>query len=315
MSWMDSWSRPSKSQATPPPLYLLAGGEATPYCRSCGRVISQRKSHAKEPASTPTKYCSSRCRSHKPGKLDRQIEDTFVKFLNGEDASRETEASGAVPKPKEKGPKKRKGESRILVSCDAVENTVFGDHFDPEKVYGRRRNRARRGAADDEEWKSVDMVSDEEHATASDASTADGPTPLDEARIVTGATAAGDAKNAETMVTDGDLLARLAVRSGTRIRPAQGVSEVNGSVGGEKGRAERIDETDEMLEKRKQGQKRAHEREMVRCAARRGVAFGFAVKQADGDQTETRKKCEAVMHGKVVESSFAKGDWSIRWRE
>lgn len=41
MSWMDSWSRPSKSQATPPPLYLLPGGEATPYCRSCGRVISE----------------------------------------------------------------------------------------------------------------------------------------------------------------------------------------------------------------------------------------------------------------------------------
>ncbi|OJD30551.1 uncharacterized protein BKCO1_590003 [Diplodia corticola] len=275
----------------------------------------QRKSHAKETANTPAKYCSSRCRSHKPGKLDRQIEDTFVRLLNGEGGSPNAIGSGAGAKSKEKGPRKRKGEPRILVSCDAVENTVFGDHFDPEKVYGRRRNRARRGAADDEEWKSVDMVSDEERATASDASTADGPNVLDDARVAMEANPAGDAKNAGTMITDGDLLARLAVRSGTRIRPAQGISEVNGSVGGEKGRAERADETDEMLEKRKQGQKRAHEREMVRCAARRGVAFGFAVNQADDDQTETRKKCEAVMLGKVVESSFAKGDWSVRWRE
>ncbi|KAF9769661.1 hypothetical protein IL306_012902 [Fusarium sp. DS 682] len=54
---------------------------------------------------------------------------------------------------------------------------------------------------------------------------------------------------------DGDVLARMSVRSGTRIRPPQSVSEVNGSVGGEKGRAERIQETDEMLETRKQGQK------------------------------------------------------------
>jgi hypothetical protein len=100
------------------------------------------------------------------------------------------------------------------------------------------------------------------------------------------------------------------------------VSEVNGSVGGEKGRAERIEETEEMLEKRRQGQKRAREREMVRCAARRGVAFGFVSGEkcvnAAGEKTadlDKKRLCEAVMAGKVVEPSFAKGDWSIRWRE
>lgn len=41
MSWMDSWSRPSKSQATPAPYYLIPGGEETPYCKYCGRVISK----------------------------------------------------------------------------------------------------------------------------------------------------------------------------------------------------------------------------------------------------------------------------------
>lgn len=110
---------------------------------------------------------------------------------------------------------------------------------------------------------------------------------------------------------DGDVLARMSVRSGTRIRPPQSVSEVNGSVGGEKGRAERIHETDEMLEKRRQGQKRAKEREMTKCAARRGVVFGFSVNDDGGE----KRLCEAVMSGKVVEPSFAKGDWAIRWRE
>ena len=41
MSWMDSWSRPNKSQATPAPYYLLPGGESTPYCKTCGRVIGR----------------------------------------------------------------------------------------------------------------------------------------------------------------------------------------------------------------------------------------------------------------------------------
>lgn len=89
---------------------------------------------------------------------------------------------------------------------------------------------------------------------------------------------------------------------------------MNGGIGGEKGRAERIEENEEMLRKRMEGQQKAHERELVRCAARRGVAFGFIVKAILGEPEE-RRKCEAVMQGKVVEPSFAKGEWSIRWRE
>jgi len=42
MSWMDSWSRPKKHAATPPPLYLTAGEDTVLYCHSCGRVISRR---------------------------------------------------------------------------------------------------------------------------------------------------------------------------------------------------------------------------------------------------------------------------------
>ena len=129
-----------------------------------------------------------------------------------------------------------------------------------------------------------------------------------------------------------------------RIRPPQSQSEVNGSIGGEKGWAEKIEETPEMLQKRLDGQKRADERELVRCAARRLCAFGIVVddpvtggeakgkaakgkgkgkgKQQkgatdsdDGGEHEHRKKCEAIMSGRVVEASYAKGEWGIRWRE
>lgn len=57
------------------------------------------------------------------------------------------------------------------------------------------------------------------------------------------------------------------------------------------------------------GMQKAKEREMVRQAARRGVAFGFEME--DGK----RRNVEAVQRGRVVESSFAKGEWGVRWRE
>jgi hypothetical protein len=202
--------------------------------------------------------------------------------LHVEDAER-TGREQISSKGSKKSKKKPKGDPRVLVSCIAVETLVFGDRHDPEKTAGRKRDRARRGLPDAEEWTSVDMT--------------DEPVAEEDKEVV-----------------DGDLLARMSIRSGTRIRPSQDVSEVNGGVGGEKGRAERIEENEEMLKKRLKGQQKAHERELVRCAARRGVAFGFPVKGLS-DELEERRKCEAVMQGKVVESSFAKGEWSIRWRE
>ena len=60
---------------------------------------------------------------------------------------------------------------------------------------------------------------------------------------------------------------------------------------------------------RDRGMQKAKEREMVRRAARRGVAFGFEVEEGK------RRSVEAVQLGRVVESSFAKGEWGVRWRE
>ena len=58
--------------------------------------------------------------------------------------------------------KKIKGETRIIVSCAEIETLVFGIRQDPEKVFGRKKNRARRGVPDAKEWKSVDMEDDDD---------------------------------------------------------------------------------------------------------------------------------------------------------
>ena len=62
---------------------------------------------------------------------------------------------------------------------------------------------------------------------------------------------------------------------------------------------------------RERGMQKAKEREMVRRAARRGVAFGFLEEIEEGN----RRRVEAVQEGRVVESSFAKGEWGVRWKE
>ncbi|MCJ1285018.1 hypothetical protein MMC26_004355 [Xylographa opegraphella] len=329
MSWMDSWSRPTKHSATPPPLYLTSQGETVPYCHTCGRVIPTRKAQSNAATNTVVKYCSDRCRHQKIRPLDRKIEDAFVALLNGltatsihdtDTTSSTIPAEAVATKAKGVKAKKKKGDPRITVACSEVETAVFGSRHDPEKVFGRKKNRARRGAAEAGDWKSIDM--EEAEVDGENQGSADDSDDTHEA-------------NEAIQPLKGDVNADYSNFGGGKIRPPQSQAEVNGSVGGEKGRAERGEETVEMLEKRKAGERRADEKEMVRRAARRGCAFGFvdgmaveAVPKKKKKQTtdapeaaiseqgkERRRKCEAVMNGVAVEASFAKGDWAIRWRE
>ncbi|WVQ93160.1 hypothetical protein IAU59_000224 [Kwoniella sp. CBS 9459] len=53
----------------------------------------------------------------------------------------------------------------------------------------------------------------------------------------------------------------------------------------------------------------AEEREEARRAARRIVAFGFI-----SQGVEEEREVEAVQDAKTVETSFAKGEWGIRWK-
>ncbi|KAJ5025007.1 hypothetical protein J3E73DRAFT_214905 [Bipolaris maydis] len=341
MSWMDSWSRPSKHAVTPPPLYLTVG-DAVPYCHSCGRVIGDRRKTQK---AAEVKYCSARCRNSKPGPIDRKIEATFAALLNGASIESLKEDAGAEPasdgvkmnrneednehgkgrkgekKHKKKPSKTTKGDQRIIVECSTVEEIVFQRKKDPEKVYGRRKNRKARFVVEKpEDWRSVDMVDHPAPGTASSGTeTSTQPLPPD-------LTSDEDTISDSEGEAEGGIVLEPSSPPGTtshalpdtieygygsgKIRPPQAQNDVNGSVGGEKGWAERIEETDEMKLKRREGQRKADEREMVRKAARRGCAFGFTVP----DEPEKRK-CEAVMKGAVVEASFAKGEWGVRWRE
>lgn len=255
-------------------------------------------------------------------------------LLSGNDPpqlSTSTEPSSipSVPlSPKAPQKKKTKGDPRVIISCSTVEVLVFGSRHDPEKLFGRKKNRARRGVADGEEWKSVDMEAGPPSAETDTGDTASEGSPRQSEEHARESDGGGNGDNTSALFGAG------------KVRPPQSEWDVNGSVGGEKGWAERTEETEETIAKRKEGDLWAHRREMVRCAARRGCAFGFMgggepeggeeaagpkkkgkkkpvdVPEDDGGaQTERRRKCEAVMNEQVVEASFAKGEWGIRWRE
>ena len=303
---MDSWSRPSANSKIPAPLYL-SHADAPPYCHTCGRVMTTKKSLKK---SQEIKYCSDRCRSRKPGAKDRAIEQKIAALLNGDqDSGIESTAAKS---------KLVKGDPRMVVTCDEIETIMFGSRFDPEKVYGRRKNRKSRALRDDKEWRSVDMES-----------SSDSEDELAEMQVQ------GEAPS------DADCIPLPFHVS--HIRPSQMESEINFSAGGgERSKVEKIEESASDLEKRREGAKRAEEREMVRRAARRAIVFGVEIPGKNkatkstptikdksrrtrrgstnlDEEQETSlvevKKAEALMNGVVVEPSFAKGNWSIRWRE
>ena len=252
-------------------------------------------------------------------------------LLNGNDPpqpSTSVEPSSVPLPPKALQKKKTKGDPRVTISCSTVEVIIFGSRHDPEKVFGRKKNRARRGVADDEEWTSVDM---EPGASSAENNTGDAASE--------GSTRESQELSRESEESDNGAKTAALFGAG-KVRPPQSEWDVNGSVGGEKGWAERAEETEETIAKRKEGDMWAHRRETVRCAARRGCAFGFvgggepgggeeavgtkkkgrkkardAGEDEGSEQTERRRKCEAVMNEQVVEASFAKGEWGIRWRE
>lgn len=293
MSWMDSWSRPSKTQAAPPPFYVTQGDNAR-YCHSCGRIIGSRRANSSKAHSAEVKSCSDKCKRNKPNAFDRSIEDALLALLLGETVTMDGNTKDVVAKSRGKT---KKGDPRIVVKMSDLELVVFGNMQDPERVHGRNKNRAKRGIPDPEEWTSIDMEDQTRSTTSSHVQDYNEP-------------------------NDGNMFPEQsngAVQ--THVRPSQLDSDVNGSVGGEKGWSERIEETPEMLQKRRDGQKKAENRELVRNAARRAVVFGLPVerskRRSEGAEQpdQVRRKCEAIMNGVVVDPSFAKGDWCVRWRE
>lgn len=63
---------------------------------------------------------------------------------------------------------------------------------------------------------------------------------------------------------------------------------------------------------RLKGMQRAKNREMVRQAGRRGATLGFL--SWEEGRERMLHQVEAVQNGRVVEASFAKGEWGVRWK-
>ena len=268
MSWMDSWSRPNKSSATPPPLYLTDPNAK--YCTSCGRIISDRKSHHKTSSKsangsdgTPShtqviKYCSDGCRKRRINPLDKRIDKTILALLEGEEGSG-IEKITAKPHSKGGKAKTKKGDSRFQIGTNEIEDIVFD-----------RSGDAARKTED----------ADDDDADSDGGVVAEVEPEVDE--------------------VDPYAVQDKAAMDSTGNKP-------NPTGPGS-------------AEKREAGQKKADEREAVRRAARRAVVFGFPVeaempKDSQQGAEVAKRKCEAVMNGQVVEPSYAKGNWSIRWRE
>lgn len=248
---MSHFIRPKKKAQPPPPVYLtVVPGEPIPYCTTCGRIITPRKSKSGQ-TNTPVKYCSDRCRREKPGARDRTIEQAVAQLLDGADPDnivtyrQGTKSSAGVTARSDRlaRPARSKGEPRLTVTCDYVQDLLFGLE---EATEDRKR-----GVVDDPyQWNRVLMEEDK--------------------------------------------------------LPVQPEAE----------KQTQCEETEAM--RRTAGEQRAKEREMVRRAARRACVFGLLIEK-DGRATEQIdprvKHCEAVQNGKVVEPSFAKGNWGVRWRE
>lgn len=275
---MDSWSRPGKHSATPPPLYATHG-DSIKYCQTCGRVMSGASKSAAT-KNEEKKYCSSRCRNQKPGPQDRRIENAFVALLSDFMFEGDKIPDNILAKRT----KPVKGEPRVIVPCSAVEELIFGSRHDPRKTSGRKRNRASRAISGDEEDQAAGYTEDKGNG----------------------------------------LIDFNTTGFAGKIRPPQTMTDINASIGGEKGWAERTEETEEAATRRREGLRITEEKERVKRAARRGVIFGFvtdkSVEESKGSlehpsKESMRRKCEAVMNGSVVEPSFAKGDWGVRWRE
>jgi hypothetical protein len=334
-----------------PPPYYLSASIPPAYCHTCGRVISSRRNTAAAPTKKPpqqqqqdssstnatkaAKFCSDRCKRHKPSlspvSAEVHVEKALVALLEGHEppppfvkstTTTGSDAAASVPESvKTARPQRKKGETRVLLPLSVLVEAVFGSRNDPERAFGRRKNRAFRGVREDGEWRSVDMEDDNSEEGDGTAYNTKRPEPI------------STWEGAEDF--DGE---DLEVGGGVRLSERRGWDdeEEDGGAGAEP-------ETPELAARRRAGQKKAEEREFVRCVVRRAVVFGVEVegweevggngggakkgkkgkgrRDADSEEEDMqsevkpRRKCEAVMSGQVVEPSFAKGDWSVRWRD
>ena len=121
----------------------------TKTCASCGRVMEWRASWAKNWESV--RYCSDRCRRHKPTASDRELERVILALLDERRAGASicpSEAACALGGAWRDRMEAARAAARRLVAAGQVEITQGGRVVDPSTAKGPIRiRRAVRGGA------------------------------------------------------------------------------------------------------------------------------------------------------------------------
>ena len=271
--------------------------------KSLPLTASRKSNHDTTETSTPQKYCSNRCRREKPcysrNSYESVIEGTFIRLLG-------------------------EGRDRRIVECGEVQREVFGTggSEDVEQnettakvgkvaAEGRDENEGRAEAASETEDEDGGGVPIPIHVAE------DQPSRYPRSEGYCG-------RCDEHFPSHHKLYKHLQRRECIPVASKGGdsVSDSAATKGSGLSSTSQIDE-----DSAKMGMKVAKQREQVRQAARRGVVFGFVIEGEsdskvgrDGEEgarvgKEGRRKVEAVQNGRVVEASFAKGEWGVRWRD
>ena len=233
----------------------------------------------------------------------------------------------------------RKGDARVVVMCSAVEEALFGE----QRALEKDQKEFVKGKSFEVDATIEGAVDGETEMEGGDAVGADEGTAKVEEYGRTGMQSGFYSEEINDELADSARLPGYGAGDcPTQALDAKPESIVTGGSHAETEASEGL----KLTARRLRGQRRAHEREIVRRAGRRGVVFGFttsaddepvckeisvagkpprgrnqkrAVEETEGDgggtQTESRRRCEAVIDGIVVEPSFAKGEWGVRWRE
>lgn len=105
-------------------------------CASCGRSFSWRRKWAA--CWDEVRYCSERCRRHRPGRDDRRLERTIVELLAGRKGSIcPSEAARSVSPDDWRGlMEASRAAGRRLAGQGIVEFTQRGRRVDPDTARG-----------------------------------------------------------------------------------------------------------------------------------------------------------------------------------
>jgi hypothetical protein len=107
-------------------------------CATCGREITWRKKWARDWDSV--RYCSDRCRRHKPGDTDQKLERTILRLLAARDPKATICPSDAArvvsPDNWRELMERTRAAARRLVTADKVEILQRGRPVDPSTAKG-----------------------------------------------------------------------------------------------------------------------------------------------------------------------------------